>query len=66
MAAKDKPQSTVTCPHCDQPVSPECKTCPHCGGSTPPQPTERPPSPSTTNSPANDDQWLDRILEDYD
>lgn len=71
MAAEDKPQSTVTCPHCGQPVSSECKTCPHCGEALPaaPQPgspRDDAPAPDKPASPPADDQWLDHILEDYD
>ncbi|TVS20693.1 MAG: hypothetical protein EA424_02675 [Planctomycetaceae bacterium] len=71
MAAEDKPQTTVTCPHCDHSIPPGHETCPHCGEALPAAPQPGAPRDDTSppdkpDSPPADDQWLDRILEDYD
>ncbi len=66
MAAEDKPQLNVTCPHCDHSVSPGHETCPHCGGALPAAPQDDTSPPDKPASSPADDQWLDRILEDYD
>jgi hypothetical protein len=35
MAPEDKTLPDGPCPHCGQPVQPECETCPHCGAALP-------------------------------
>jgi hypothetical protein len=53
------------CPQCGEPVGPEDCVCPHCSAIVGAA-ADQPDQPSPPDGPVPQDEWLDRILEDYD
>jgi predicted amidophosphoribosyltransferase len=66
MTPDDRTVPESCCPQCGQPVAADQETCPSCAVPLRGVQDAAPPSADSNSFPAPDNDWLDRILEDYD